>query len=48
MKLKSNVVVTYVNLVGYDQINIPYRNVQLKIMSNCSKFGGHKTHSKIK
>ena len=45
MKLEGIVDVIYVNVIfkfGYDQINISYRNVLLKIMSNLHKFGCHK------
>ena len=51
MKLEERVNVTYVNVIpkfGNDQINISHRNALLKNMSNPSKFGRNKKHSKIK
>ena len=51
IKLEGGVVGNYVNVIskfGYDQINISYRNLLLRNMSNPIKFGSHKKHIKIK
>ena len=51
MKLEGSVELSNVNVIlkfGYDQINISYRYVLLKNMSNLSKFGSHKKVTKLK
>ena len=50
MKLKGGVAVTNVKVIfkfGYDQINVSYRNVLLKNMSNLSKFSSCEKRAKL-